>query len=142
MNIDELQAKFKYGSRWQHTEQGHTIDGWQTEYTNDITVRGWFALVPDSAYVLGDDDGQYAPDDLTPIPDEPTVADQWGYLNAEGRLFTSTTEANARDAVEERSLARSLARIINGVVCNEDGTPFNRELADLQAGGLRWDYES
>lgn len=49
------------------------------------------------------------------------IADCWGYVWAGG--FTAVSEDSARWIASEYPLLH-LARIVNGVVCDEHGTPL------------------
>lgn len=127
MNIDELREKFQYGSRWS-VVPGAAID----ETIKEIVVWGFYTFANTGVTLIADQhNNHWDPDDLTPVPDTPTVADQWGYL-VDGRFNVRWDEEDARDAA--RITNSKLARIVNGVVCKEDGTPF----IDDASGNIAW----
>lgn len=120
MTLEEIQAKYPYG--YQFT--------WATTPSGVYTVVGWPDTTGDDAGIYTIRDGEL--DDIhrwdliglkntAPYVDRPKIRDTWGVL-INGTFIGYFSEHDARRFDNE-----TVARVINGVICDEHGTPYETE---------------
>lgn len=105
---------------------------WHVGSTPHATVLA--VLVADDAVLYRWNDGDYVGGDTVVnwrqdavlVPPRPKVRDQWGVLQA-GDFSYAPSEASARQSAERFNRLLVLARIVNGVVCDEHGEPLEVE---------------